>query len=98
FTALIPEGFQLQYTATAIYSDGTNRDITSQATWTSSDTAVALVSDALATKGLVVAAAKGKASIKAQYGGVAGSTDVTVSAAALTSIKISPNPGAMAVG
>jgi hypothetical protein len=96
FNPTIPESFERQLTATAIYSDGTNRDITSQATWFSSDGVVALVSDALATKGLVVAAAGGKATITAQYGGVAGSTDVTVTTAELKAITIKPaNPVTM---
>jgi hypothetical protein len=96
FNPSIPESFDRQLTATAIYSDGMNRDITSLATWTSSDTAIALVSDALATKGLVVASAAGTATIKAQYAGVAGSTDVTVTGASLTSIAVTPaNPVTM---
>src|SRR4029077_14937784 len=98
FSPTIPESFQRQFTATAIYSDGTNRDITSQATWSSSNTAVALVSDSLPSKGVVVAAAGGTATIKAQYGGAAGSTDVTVSSAQLTGIKVAPAPAATNVG
>jgi hypothetical protein len=98
FASTIPESFSRQFTATAIYSDGSNRDITSQATWTSSDTAVALVSDALATKGLVVASAGGKATIQAQYGGSVGSTVVVVSSAQLAGITLAPNPGATTVG
>jgi hypothetical protein len=98
FNPSIPESFDQQMTATAIYSDGTNRDITSLATWTSSNTAVALVSDALATKGLVVASAAGTATIKAQYGGVSGDTDVKVTGAALASITIAPANPTIAVG
>jgi hypothetical protein len=98
FDPSIPAGFQEQLTATAIYSDGTNRDITAQATWTSTMLGVASVSDALATKGYVSAVVGGTATIEAQYTGVTGSTDVTVSAALLKTIEITPADATMAVG
>ena len=39
----IPVGFNQQYTATGRFSDGTTRDLTTQVTWTSSNTSVATV-------------------------------------------------------
>jgi trimeric autotransporter adhesin len=98
FDPSIPAGFQQQLTATAIYSDGSNRNITAQATWTSTAMGVAQVSDALATKGFVNAIAGGTATIEAQYTGVSGSTDVTVSAALLKAIEIAPADASIAVG
>jgi hypothetical protein len=98
FAPTVPIGFERQLTATAVYSDGTNRDITSLATWTSGDAKTAAVSDALATKGLVDAVVAGKATITAQYVGVAGMTDVTVSAAVLKSLAITPAGPTVAVG
>jgi hypothetical protein len=99
FAPSIPVGFDRRLTATAIYSDGTNRDITSLATWTSADPTTAAVSDALATKGLVTAVTGGTVSITAQYTGVMGSTTVTVSAAMLKSLAITPaNPTLMVGG
>ena len=96
FAPSVPAGFDRQLAATAIYSDGTNRDITSLATWTSADPSTAGVSDALATKGLVTSVKGGTVTITAQVAGVAGSTDVTVSAAVLKSLAITPvNPTIM---
>ena len=98
FNPTVPIGFDTQLTATAIYSDGSNRDITSLATWTSMSAGVAGVSDALATKGLVSAATAGMATIQAQYTGVSGTTTVGVSAATLLSIAITPVNPTIAVG
>ncbi|HVU49377.1 MAG TPA: Ig-like domain-containing protein, partial [Polyangia bacterium] len=96
FNPSVPAGFDRQLSATAIYSDGSNRDITSLATWTSTDPGTAAVSDALATKGLVTGVVGGSATITAQYTGVSGTTALTVSGAALKSLTIAPpNPTIM---
>jgi hypothetical protein len=99
FNPSIPVGFDRRLSATAIYSDGTNHDITALATWTSADPTTAAVSTALATKGLVTAVQGGTVAITAQYTGVAGSTNVTVSAALLQTLAITPaNPTVMIGG
>jgi hypothetical protein len=97
FAPTVPVHFETQLAATAIYSDGTNRDITALATWTSGDPSTAGVANGAATKGLVLGVQGGTAAITAHYGGAAGSTNVTVSAAALKSLAIAPvNPTATA--
>ena len=58
------ESFPLQ--VNAVYSDGTNVDVTSEATYNSSDTAVAAVDGS----GRVTAAGIGTATITARYGGI----------------------------
>ncbi|HUO83641.1 MAG TPA: Ig-like domain-containing protein [Thermoanaerobaculia bacterium] len=63
-----------QLTATATLSDGTRHDVTSPATWVSSNPEVVTVSDA----GLVTAMAGGPATIKATYQGTSGTHDVTI--------------------
>jgi hypothetical protein len=98
FMPSIPAGFDQQLEATAIYSDGTNRDITSLATWTSTVPATATVSDALATKGLVNGSTGGVVTIVAQYTGVAGQTGVTVSSASLMSLSVAPATPTAAAG
>ncbi|HTA21533.1 MAG TPA: Ig-like domain-containing protein, partial [Polyangia bacterium] len=98
FNPTIPVGFDTQLAATAIYSDGSNRDITALATWTSGGPGAAAVSDALATKGLVTGVAAGGATIQAQYTGVSGTTNVNISSAALVSISIAPQAPTIAVG
>ncbi|MDB4983261.1 MAG: hypothetical protein JWM82_4013, partial [Myxococcales bacterium] len=91
FQPTLPEGFDLRFTATAIYSDGTNSNLTALATWSSSVTATADVSNSSPTKGLVSAFTPGDAAIKAQYAGVEGSTDVKVTAAQLSAIVVTPS-------
>jgi hypothetical protein len=98
FAPSIPNGFDLQLSATAIYSDATSRDVTALATWTSGAPFVADVSDAAATKGLVSTFSAGAATITAQYAGMVGSANVTVSAATLKSITIAPPNVVVAVG
>jgi uncharacterized protein YjdB len=90
FQPTLPEGFDLRFTATAIYSDGTNSNITALATWTSGAPGTADVSNTLATKGLVSAFTAGDATIRAQYANVMGSTDVKVTPAQLTAIVVTP--------
>jgi hypothetical protein len=98
FAPTVPVQFETQLAATAIYSDGTNRDVTALATWTSGDPATAGVANAAATKGLVLGVQGGTATITAHYGGVAGSTDVTVSSAALKSLAVAPVSPATVAG
>jgi uncharacterized protein YjdB len=77
--------------AAGSYSDGSTKDLTSVATWSSSDLKVATVSAA----GVVTAVATGVATVAAQSGTFSGSATVTVSGSNtnLTSITISPaNP------
>lgn len=87
-TPTLALGLTQQMTATAIFSDGTNQNVTTMATWTSSATAVASVSSA----GLVTTAGVGNTTITAAFGGRMASTTVTVTAAALRSIAISATP------
>jgi uncharacterized protein YjdB len=98
FNPSLPAGFSRQLTATAIYSDGTNRDITSVATWTAANPGVATVSDAAASKGLVAAVSGGSTGISAQLSGQTGSTTVTVSTATLMSIAVTPAGPTAAAG
>jgi hypothetical protein len=90
FDPTIPAGLPQALTATAIYSDGTNRNVTSLATWTSSAPNVAGVSDAPATKGLLTTFAAGSTTIEARFAGGVGKTVVKVIAAALLSIDVQP--------
>lgn len=90
-TPNVPVGTAVQLTATGVWSDGSTQNLTSQATWSSSSAAVATVGTASAgTPGLVSAAAAGSTTVTASFMGVSGSTPVTVTAAALTSISVTP--------
>ena len=71
------------------YSDGSSKDLSSSATWTSSNSNVATVS----TSGVVTGVASGTASITAKSGTFTSSVAITVSGGAsvtLTAIAISP--------
>jgi cysteine synthase len=63
--ATVAPGAHQQFTAMGTYSDLTTRDITSQVTWTTSDAAVATVSNAAATKGRATGVAAGGVAITA---------------------------------
>ncbi len=67
--------FTQQFMATGTYSDASTLDVTAQATWASTDTAVA---DIGATTGLATAVATGTTTISATLDGVTGTTSLTV--------------------
>jgi trimeric autotransporter adhesin len=79
-------GFTLQLTATGTYSDGSTQDLTSAAIWTSNNPAIALIG----STGLVSGLATGGIAATATLQGVSGSLNVTVNAATLVSITVSP--------
>lgn len=86
----VPNGLEEQFTATGNYSDGTTADLTSQVTWTSGTPSVAVISNDEETSGLATALSAGSSVISAQYNGVSGNTTMTVTAAVLTSITVTP--------
>ncbi len=75
-----------QYSASGVNGNGTTSDITSSASWTSSNTTVATVS----AVGIVTAVAAGSSTVTAASQNVQGSAAVNVSATALTSITLAP--------
>ncbi len=94
----IPKGMTLQFSATGIYSDHSTQDLTKQVSWVSSDPFVAFVSNAAGSNGLAAALAVGPADVSATLDGVTGSTDFTVTEAALVSIQITPENPSLARG
>jgi len=67
-------GGQSQLTATGTLSDGTTENVTSTATWVSSDPTIATV----ATGGVVTGVAAGTATVFATVGTVSGSMQIVV--------------------
>jgi hypothetical protein len=67
-------GLAAQFTATATLSNGVTQNVTSQATWQSSNAAVATVNSA----GVVTAVAIGEVDVTATYQSVAGRARITV--------------------
>jgi hypothetical protein len=85
------------YTATGVYSDNTTVDLTSQATWASSDTAVASL---IGTGALRTATglSAGTTTITATFNGVTGTGQLLVTGATLTSIDVTPPTPTASVG
>ena len=67
-----------QFTATGTYSDGTNNNVTASATWSSSNTTVATISNTSGSQGLATAAALGSTTITATVNTIKGSTSLAV--------------------
>lgn len=82
----VAAGTARQLTAIGLYTDGTAEDVTLDATWASSATAVA----AFPAPGVADGVAPGDAAVSASLGDVAGLTTVTVTPATLGGIAISP--------
>jgi uncharacterized protein YjdB len=82
-----------QFAATAVYSDGSAVDVTSLASWTSSNSAVATVSSG----GVVTGVAPGAATISTTYHSVTGSTTFNVGTT-LTLVVVSGTAPAIGAG
>jgi YD repeat-containing protein len=82
----LPKGETQAFTATGNFNDGTTRDFTSQATWSSSNPTYATISSA----GVATAGALGTTTITATYTGVSGSTMLTVTAPVPTFLTVTP--------
>src|SRR6266516_1554979 len=94
----IANGTTRQFTATGTFSDSTTQDLTTQVTWSSSSTAVATISNAGGSQGLATSVAAGTTTITATLGGVSGSTTLTVTAATLSTIDVTPTDPSIANG
>jgi hypothetical protein len=75
----LASGSSQQLTAIGIYSDSTSHDLTLVATWLSSSSTVAAVSNASGSRGLLTALAGGSTTVTAVFQGVTSASDpVTV--------------------
>ena len=91
-------GTTQQFTATGIYSDNTNQDLTTSATWNSASTGVATISNTAGSNGLATSVAAGSTTITATFSGISGNTTLTVTAATLVSINVTPTNPSIALG
>lgn len=88
-SASFAKGGTRQFIAMGAYSDGTSKDETATVTWTSSAPAVATVG----TTGVATGVAAGSASLTATSGSKTATAAVTISAATLQTLAITPaNP------
>ncbi|MUL05841.1 hypothetical protein GNP64_07400 [Aliivibrio fischeri] len=91
----LAKGNSQQYTAMGFYSDETSRELTQEVSWRSRDTSIATISEA----GLVVGVGVGNSIITAVKDGVVSNDGrLTVTAAALESIQITPAVVSLAKG
>ena len=88
-TQVLAKGTTRQLTATGVYSDGTTADLTPQVAWSSSNSALATISNAAGSIGLATAISLGTVSLTATLGGVQGTTTLGISSATLSSIQVS---------
>ena len=91
-------GATQQFVATGTYTNGTSQNITASVTWASSDTAVATISNAAGSHGHATSVGQGSSVVSAAAGAISGSTTLTVTAAALTSLTVSPANPTVALG
>lgn len=94
-----PKGYTEQFTATGSYTDGTTANITSNVTWSSTDTNI-LSMDNVTVKGRGTASSTnmGGVTVTASLSGVSGTKAFTVVAAVVTSLSVSPATGSTPVG
>lgn len=93
-TPTIAANTSTQLTATGSYSDGSKKDLSATATWTSGTTTVATVS----ATGLAKGVAGGTSTITAASGGVMGTLTLMVTPAKLVSIAVTPGTQSIAAG
>jgi uncharacterized protein YjdB len=84
--ATMATGTTQQFTATGRLTDGSSQDMTAAVVWNTQNPSVAVIS----SSGLVTAKSAGSTAITATSGSVAGSMSLTVVAATLKSIAITP--------
>ena len=95
----IASNTQLQLTAIGVFSDKSRRDITAQINWTSSDSTVAGIGNTKGIKGLVIASTRttpGTTTITATFGAVSKTLNLSVTAASVVSIQMTPSIAIMA--
>ncbi len=85
-SSILPD-LEKPFTATGNFTDG-SRDITTSVSWTSSDSAIALVSNEQGKNGVVSARMVGTTEIYASLGEVSSCTSLTVTGSPVTEIQI----------
>jgi hypothetical protein len=91
-------GTAQQFKATGVFSDSTSQDMTESVTWSLSDGEIASISNDAGSRGLAHSLSVGTTEVKAASGSVSGSTSLTVTAATLVSIDVTPKNPTLATG
>ncbi len=93
-TLSVAKGASHQMAVMATFSDGSQQNVTASASWSSNPSGAVSVSGA----GQLTGMTQGTAQVSAQYQGMTGKASITVTAAALVSIAVSPNQSIVPLG
>jgi len=88
----------LLYAATGHYSDGSTQDLTASVNWSSSNLAVATISNTAGTEGRATGEGQGFATIKAELGDFTGEASLRVTGATLERLEIDQEDPSVAIG
>ncbi len=91
----VAAGRTQQFAATATYGDGSTRDVTTASIWAASNNGAATIN---ASSGLATSVAIGSSTMSASYKGLSGSGTLTVTAAVLDSMSLTPLAPVVAAG
>ncbi len=91
--AVVGVGLQVGFSATGRYSDGSTRDVTASSRWSTGDSAIAVVSNALFSRGLVRGIAPGATVVRAEIGGLVSEAQLTISSACIRTLTIATRDG-----
>lgn len=99
-TPSVAAGNTVNFSAIATYSDGTAADITSSVTWSSSATVVAIINNVAPDNGVATTKTAGSTSIRATdpATGLFGQTTLTVTAATVVSVAVTPPTATVPAG
>ena len=86
--ATFANGYSKHFTATAVFSNGSTRDITDFVTWYIPDTSIAEPENRKYHKGKVLGIGAGTATLYASYGGVNGTSTLTVNSTTISSVSL----------
>ena len=94
----VPMTVQAQFKAVGTFANGDTQDLTSAATWTSSSSSVATISNTSGSIGLATGIQPGSVTISAVFNGQVGTASFTVTSATLNSIAVTPANASIAAG
>jgi len=94
----IAVGSGQQLTANGTFSDGSQQNVTTSVTWSSSNNSIALIGATPGLQGFAMGATSGTATITATLGSISANTSVTVQSSTITNVpnvtSVSPTTGA----
>jgi hypothetical protein len=93
----IAKGTSVQFTARAVFSDGTVQDVTSLAGWSVRDVVGTRVAE-IDASGHALGRSEGQVEVSADYSGQIASTVMTVTPAVATSLQVAPGSASIALG